>query len=207
MSAPLLPSLIEESRIIAILRGLDTARAVDVTTALAEAGIAVVEITMDSPRAEETVAALAGSDLTVGAGTVTSLKDARLAVEAGAEFLVAPYTDVELVSTMRMRGIPMVPGVMTPTEAVEAVNAGASAVKLFPASAVGSSLVGALSGPLPDIQVIPTGGITSSNAREFLDAGALAVGIGGWLTGSGDLNVVASRASEVIAACAEDASI
>jgi 2-dehydro-3-deoxyphosphogluconate aldolase/(4S)-4-hydroxy-2-oxoglutarate aldolase len=130
-----------------------------------------------------------------------SVAEAEAAVAAGATFLVAPHTDQVVARWAVERGIPMVPGAFTPTEVVTAWNAGVAAVKVFPASVGGPDLVKALRGPLAGLPLIPTGGITADNAAAFLDAGAVAVGVGGWLTDHADLGVIADRAAQMNRAC------
>jgi 2-dehydro-3-deoxyphosphogluconate aldolase/(4S)-4-hydroxy-2-oxoglutarate aldolase len=111
-----------------------------------------------------------------------------------------PHIDVAIVGWAAARGIPVMPGAFTPTEILAAWRAGAAAVKLFPASAVGPAFVREVRGPLREIPLVPTGGVTAETAPAFIAAGAVAVGIGSWLTGSGDAAVVQSRAAELVAA-------
>ncbi len=183
-----------------MLRGHPPARATEIVSTLRSSGLDIAEITMDSPDALETIASLVGGAALVGAGTVRSIDDATAAIDAGADFLVAPHTDLSVVKAAVDKGVPIIPGVMTPTEAITAWNAGAAAVKVFPASVVGPGLLGAIRGPLPDVAMIPTGGITLTDARSFFAAGAVAIGVGGWLTAQDDLGVVAGRASALVEA-------
>jgi 2-dehydro-3-deoxyphosphogluconate aldolase/(4S)-4-hydroxy-2-oxoglutarate aldolase len=130
---------------------------------------------------------------------------ASRAVAAGAEFVVAPHTDPATVETCNRYGVPTVPGVQTPTEAVRAVEAGADAVKVFPASTVGPGHLAALRGPLPQIPLVPTGGVDADNVGEFFAAGATAVGAGSALVDAeaaarGDFDAVEARAREFVAA-------
>lgn len=174
-------------RLIAVLRRVrprdSLLRLVD---DLADAGVRVFEITLDAAEGADDLAAvrahLAGRDCLVGAGTVVRADQLEVARGAGADFAVAPLLDPRLLGSAVDGGLPFVPGAMTPTEAGAAWDAGATFVKLFPASAVGPSFVRELRGPLPDVQLIPTGGIDSTNASAFLDAGAAAVGIGSAIT-------------------------
>lgn len=133
------------------------------------------------------------------AGTVMSTGEAADAVAAGATFLVSPHTDPDLVCWAAARGVAVVPGAFTPTEVAAAWNAGATAVKLFPASVGGPALVRELRGPFAHMAFIPSGGITAENAGAFLAAGAVAVGIGGWLTRNADPAVVEARARRLAA--------
>jgi 2-dehydro-3-deoxyphosphogluconate aldolase/(4S)-4-hydroxy-2-oxoglutarate aldolase len=172
-----------EDRVIAIARRLDPARLPGVADALAAAGLRVLEVTLDSPDALGAIERLSAAGHVVGAGTVLSLRDAADALAAGAAFLVAPHTDVDVVRWASSRGVPAMPGALTPTEVMTAWNAGAAAVKIFPASVAGPALVRELQGPLGFVPLVPSGGVTAETARALLDAGAAAVGLGSWLTG------------------------
>ena len=182
MSHPRLPAAVLEDRVIAIARRLDPARLPGVADALAAAGLRVLEVTLDSPDALGAIERLSAAGHVVGAGTVLSLGDAADALAAGAAFLVAPHTDVDVVRWASSRGVPAMPGALTPTEVMTAWNAGAAAVKIFPASVAGPALVRELQGPLGFVPLVPSGGVTAENARALLDAGAVAVGLGSWLT-------------------------
>lgn len=197
-----LPKAITDQRVIAVLRGLDTDRVDMVTETLHDSGIDTVEITMESPNAAESIrSAAARASSVVGAGTVMSIADAEAAVAAGAAFLVAPHTDLAVVRWAVDRSVPIVPGCFTPTEVMAAWSAGAAAIKIFPASVGGLELLKAVRGPFGDLPLIPTGGVTAGNAGAFLGSGAVAVGVGGWLTGQEDLGVIAVRASAIAAIC------
>jgi 2-dehydro-3-deoxyphosphogluconate aldolase/(4S)-4-hydroxy-2-oxoglutarate aldolase len=199
-----LPRQIVDGRVIAIARGLDPGRLPAVLDALVAAGITAVEITMNSPGALDSIEALRartdGLSLIVGAGTVLDPGAAEAAVAAGAAFLVAPNVDLPTIAWAVSRGIPILPGAMTPTEILVAWAAGVPAVKVFPASLLGPTFVREIRGPMPDIPLVPTGGVSAETANAFLDAGAVAVGIGGWLTGAGDPEAVSARACELRAA-------
>ena len=138
-----------------------------------------------------------GDELLVGAGTVLSVPAARRAVDAGAAFLVCPHTDLRLVEWALEHAVPIFPGALTPTEVVRAWDAGATAVKLFPASVVGPAFVREIRGPLPQVPLIPTGGVSADNAGAFISAGAVAVGLGSWLIGDGRGAGVRARARQV----------
>ncbi len=196
-----LPEVVVETRVIAVLRGLKPDRVETVVEVLRGAGIGAIEVTMDSPEAAKSIERLARSDVRVGAGTVMSIADAEVALAAGATFLVAPHTDQTVARWVIERDIPMIPGAFTPTEVMAAWNLGVAAVKMFPATVGGPELLKALRGPLGGLPLIPTGGITAENAAEFLTAGAVAVGLGGWLTGHPDLEVIAERAALTVHAC------
>jgi len=174
-----------------------------VAEALVAGGVRAFEVTLDSPDAIAAIRALAqhhhgDGSLLVGAGTVLDVASARAAVEAGARFLVSPHTDLELVRWAVARRIPIFPGALTPSEIVAAWRAGASAVKLFPASAVGPAYVREMRGPLAAIPLIPTGGVTAENAAAFIAAGAVAVGVGSWLIADGSTDLIRQRAAQLI---------
>lgn len=189
-----LPSAITGQRIIAVARGQNESSAPELASALHAGGLGVLEITVEGDRGIEAIAAIAGGSILVGAGTVTNLEHASAAVDAGASFLVSPHFDEELLVWSRSKGVPMIPGVFTPTEIHAAISTGAVAVKVFPASLGGPQLVKTLLGPYPEVALIPTGGVDATNAGAYLEAGAVAVGVGGWLTGSSDLEEVTRRA-------------
>ena len=172
------------ARVIAVLRTPDGDSAVRAAEALAAGGVRAIELTFTTPGAAEAVRLvreLLPRDVVVGAGTIRDRAQLDAALDAGAEFLVTPHLDRELLDAMLAGGRLALPGTLTPTEVAAALAAGAEAVKLFPASVVGPSYVKALRGPFPDVQVVPTGGIGPADVRPWLDAGALAVGAGGEL--------------------------
>jgi 2-dehydro-3-deoxyphosphogluconate aldolase / (4S)-4-hydroxy-2-oxoglutarate aldolase len=203
---PAIPDEILGPRVVAIGRRLDPSRLAEVTAALREGGVRAFELTLDAPEAIGAIARLTASDvakeLLIGAGTVLDVSAAERAIDAGARFLVSPHTDPAIVAWAAARDIPCFPGALTPTEVLVAWRAGAAGVKLFPASAVGPSFVREARGPLREIPLIPTGGVTAESAAEYLRAGAVAVGLGSWLTGSGDPALVAERAHQVVSALA-----
>jgi 2-dehydro-3-deoxyphosphogluconate aldolase/(4S)-4-hydroxy-2-oxoglutarate aldolase len=195
------PEAILGGRVVAIARGLDPSRMVDIALALIDGGVGAFEVTLNSPSALDAIAAVRravpAGRLLVGAGTVLDAASAQAAVDVGAQFLVMPHTDLVLIEWAAGRDLPVFPGAFTPTEILGAWRAGATAVKLFPASAVGASFVRELRGPLPEIPLIPTGGVTAENAPDFIRAGAVAVGLGSWLTGAGDPATIRVRASQL----------
>lgn len=203
---PPVPELIRESRAIAIGRHVTAAQAPRIGRALAAGGVLAMELTLNEPvdAALAAIEALAreGEDLgaLVGAGTVLSIGAAKRAVDAGARFIVSPHTDPELVAWCALSGVPCFPGAFSPSEIVTAWEAGASAVKLFPASTLGPGYLRQLAGPLPQVAFVPTGGISADTAGAWMAAGALAVGMGGWLIGDGDPEGVTERARQVAAA-------
>jgi len=153
---------------------------------LAAEGISVIEVTLDSPDPYNTITALRRQDgrLAVGAGTVRSGAMAGRAADAGAQFLVSPGFQREVLEAAAERGLPMIAGAMTPTEIVQAHAQGSAMVKVFPAGPLGPDYIRLILSPLKDIPLVPTGGITDANAAGFIAAGAAAVGIGSNLLGA-----------------------
>jgi 2-dehydro-3-deoxyphosphogluconate aldolase / (4S)-4-hydroxy-2-oxoglutarate aldolase len=195
--------------VVAILRAAGAGRFLEVGRVLYEAGVRAIEVTLTSDGALEALGRLQEElpgDALLGVGTVRSAADAELAVEAGAAYLVAPDFRGEVVGFAVGRGVPVVPGALTPTEVVAAWGAGATAVKVFPVSAVGgAAYVRAVRAPLPEVPLVPTGGIGIDDIGAYLDAGAVAVGIGSPLLGDagapgGDLAGLAERARRAVAA-------
>ena len=205
---PAIPVGITDGGVVAIGRRVTTELAPTVAAALADGGVRAFELTLNEPEAEalrsiEAVARVAaGLGLELGAGTVLSIEAAGRAVDSGATFLVMPHLDPELVAWAAARDIPAFPGCATPTEILAAWRAGAAAVKLFPASSAGPGFVRELRGPFPDIAIVPTGGVTLESAPLFITAGAVAVGVGGWLLGDGTPDGVRERARQIVAAVA-----
>jgi 2-dehydro-3-deoxyphosphogluconate aldolase/(4S)-4-hydroxy-2-oxoglutarate aldolase len=183
---------IRAERVVAILRRVsELARVVD---ELAAGGIRVIEVTLDSDRALQTIERLrAKTDLTVLAGTVRTPAHAEAAARAGAQACVAPALAPEVLERCRKLGVPAIPGALTPTEIEAAMGFGAPLVKLFPARLLGPGYVRDVLAPLAGAQLIVTGGVDASNARSFLEAGAIAVGVGSALTGAVDVEGEARR--------------
>jgi 2-dehydro-3-deoxyphosphogluconate aldolase/(4S)-4-hydroxy-2-oxoglutarate aldolase len=170
--------------IVAVVRSADSQQLVEVVRALADGGVSVVEITMTVPGALEVIrqARLAlGDRVLVGAGTILDTETARAALLAGAEYLVAPTVNLKVIRLCRRYDKLVMPGAFTPTEILGAWEAGADIVKVFPAEVVGPAYFKALCGPLPQIRLMPTGGVDLTTAAAFLKAGACCLGIGGQL--------------------------
>lgn len=167
--------------VVAVIRGSSADAAVAMSHALVRGGVLGIEITFSTPNAAEAIARAAKElpNALVGAGTVLKHEDLDAACRAGAKFLVSPHLDESLVAAARERGVPFLPGGLTPTEIVRAFTAGAACVKVFPGSAVGPSYLKAIRGPLPHIPLMPTGGVDEKNIGDWLAAGAVAVGMGG----------------------------
>lgn len=176
---------VEESGLIAVIRGMEPALMSRIARALVAGGVRALEITMNSPQPlrmiSEVRSLLEGTEVTIGAGTVLDSESARSAILAGAEFIVAPNLNREVIETCRRYSCPVVPGAMTPTEMLQAQEAGADMVKIFPAGVLGARYIEDMKGPLPQIKLVPTGGINLENAAAFIRAGASALGVGGSL--------------------------
>jgi 2-dehydro-3-deoxyphosphogluconate aldolase/(4S)-4-hydroxy-2-oxoglutarate aldolase len=182
--------------VVAVIRAKSADLAVEMSHALVRGGVTGVEVTFSTPNAADAIARVRKElpSALVGAGTVLEAAELRAACEAGANFLVSPHFDPDLLDQARARNVPYLPGALTPTEIVRAWKAGAACVKLFPGSAVGPGYVKAIRGPLPDVPLMPTGGVDEKNLVEWLKAGVLAVGMGGALaTGTPEEIEAASR--------------
>ncbi|MFE2422656.1 bifunctional 4-hydroxy-2-oxoglutarate aldolase/2-dehydro-3-deoxy-phosphogluconate aldolase [Streptomyces hokutonensis] len=186
-------------RLLAIVRGKDPAAALRTVVTLAEEGITIVEVsltTVDALTVIRQARAELGPDALVGAGTVRSAQDADRAVEAGASYLVTPA----LVDGLAAYGIPVLMGALTPSEIELALARGAAAIKLFPGSLGGPGYLRALRDPFPEVPFVPVGGVDAQAARDYLDLGALAVGVGSPLVGDaadgGGLDQLRARAAE-----------
>jgi 2-dehydro-3-deoxyphosphogluconate aldolase/(4S)-4-hydroxy-2-oxoglutarate aldolase len=202
------PAALEKSRVVAILRRTEAALAVETAEALLRGGVSVIEVTLNTPGALEMLRAMraeVGDRAVLGAGTVLDIPAADSALDAGAEFIVSPHTDIELVREMAARGVPCIPGAFSPTEVLVAWRAGASVVKLFPIGPVGAGYLRDLRGPLADIPLLPTGGVTLENAATFIAAGAWGLGLGSALVAP-DL-VAGRRFDELTARAAAFAAI
>jgi 2-dehydro-3-deoxyphosphogluconate aldolase / (4S)-4-hydroxy-2-oxoglutarate aldolase len=178
--------LIRSSRLIAILRRIEPqARLLELVASLADDGVRVFEITFDAPSAADDLVAVRGrladigrGDAIVGAGTVRTLEALEGAADAGGAFIVGPTLDPAVVDGALERGLPVIPGAYSPTEIAQAWDRGATFVKLFPASSLSPAHVRELRGPLPEIELIATGGIDAVSAAAFLGAGCVAIGVG-----------------------------
>ncbi|MGN9842219.1 bifunctional 4-hydroxy-2-oxoglutarate aldolase/2-dehydro-3-deoxy-phosphogluconate aldolase [Nonomuraea sp. H19] len=188
---PAITPQLSRTRVMAILRSPDAAGLPAVARALAAGGITCLEITLTTSGALDALAVVRdelGPEVAVGAGTVVTTVQARDALAAGAEFLVAPVVDTDVVRTAAEGGIPCYPGAWTPTEVSAGRRAGAAAVKLFPAVTGGPAYLRQLLAPLPDVPLIAVGGVGIDQARDYTDAGAHAVGIGSPLLRGVDRN-------------------
>jgi 2-dehydro-3-deoxyphosphogluconate aldolase / (4S)-4-hydroxy-2-oxoglutarate aldolase len=170
--------------IVAVVRSTDSAQLVEVVRALAEGGVTVAEITMTVPGALEVVKQVRtalGDRVLLGAGTILDPETARAAILAGAEYIVAPTINLDVIKLCQRYDKLVMPGAFTPTEILTAWEAGADIVKVFPADVVGPAFFKAIKGPLPQVRVMPTGGVDLTTAATFLNAGACCLGVGGQL--------------------------
>jgi 2-dehydro-3-deoxyphosphogluconate aldolase / (4S)-4-hydroxy-2-oxoglutarate aldolase len=177
-------TLLQQHRFIAVIRSPWLSLGHKMAQAVALGGLSLIEITWNSERAPELIRQLRTElpHCIIGTGTLLNLEQLEQAIEAGAQFLFTPHVNLTLISAAVKAGVPIVPGALTPTEIVTAWEAGASCIKVFPIQAVGgASYLKALQGPLGHIPLIPTGGVSLENAQEFLNAGAIAVGLSGEL--------------------------
>lgn len=193
--------------VIPVVRAESSDIAMRAIDAIKEGGVSVLEITMTVPgaiRVIEEVARRFGDDVVVGAGTVLDSETARACILAGAQFIVSPSLDLDTISFCRSYSLTVMPGAMTPSEVVTAWKAGADFVKVFPANAVGgASYIKALKAPLPQVELVPTGGVTLENAAGFIKAGAAALGVGSDLVDTrallaGDDKVITQRARQFV---------
>ncbi len=204
-----------ENRLVAILRAENSNRFADAATVLHAAGIRVLEATLTTPGAPEAIATMRkkfGDEADVGAGSVREVSDVDIAADAGATFLVTPTVNPLVMERAHERGLPVICGALTPTEIDTAWRLGAAAVKVFPIAAVGGiAYLRALRAPMPDIPLVPTGGVHLADVAKYLESGSIAVAaatplLGDSLTSAGSLTDLATRASEFVAQAAKFAS-
>jgi len=200
---------IVEIGIVPVVRAQTAAQAIAAAEAVAAGGIPIVEITMTVPGAVGVIAELVcsmGESVLVGAGTVIDVEGAKRCIEAGAQILVSPGLDVEVVKLAASQGILMMAGALTPTEVIAAWKAGADFVKVFPCGNVGGAkYLKALKGPLPQVPMVPTGGVNLQTAADFIKAGAAALGIGGELVSAAALS--SGNVSEITTAARQYVTI
>jgi 2-dehydro-3-deoxyphosphogluconate aldolase/(4S)-4-hydroxy-2-oxoglutarate aldolase len=175
---------VQQHRAIAVIRAAEFALGQRMAQAVAAGGMRLIEITWNSDRALALVERLRQDlpNCTIGMGTLLELSAVQQAIAAGAEFLFTPHTDASLIQAALAQGVPMVSGALSPTEIVAAWQSGAASVKVFPVQAMGgTSYIQSLQAPMGEIPLIPTGGVTTENAKAFLTAGAIGVGLSGQL--------------------------
>jgi 2-dehydro-3-deoxyphosphogluconate aldolase/(4S)-4-hydroxy-2-oxoglutarate aldolase len=202
-----LTNKIEAAGIVAVIRIKDPAKLQAVVDAISEGGITALEVTMTVPGAIELIADLAPKmprGFLLGAGTVVDAGTALKVIDAGAQFIVSPVFRRDVIEACHSRDVPVTPGCFTPTEILDAWDAGADIVKVFPATALGPGYIKDVRAPLPHVKLMPTGGVTLDNAGEWIKAGAVAVGVGSALTDAkaieaGHFGVLRANAERIVA--------
>jgi 2-dehydro-3-deoxyphosphogluconate aldolase/(4S)-4-hydroxy-2-oxoglutarate aldolase len=198
---------IAEVGLVPVVRAQSADEAMKVADAIREGGVPVLEITMTVPGAlgvMEQVVRRFGSDVVLGAGTVLDAETARACILAGARFVVSPALDLATIEMCRRYSVAVMPGALTPTEVVAAWSAGADVVKIFPCGALGgASYIKSLKAPLPQVEMIPTGGVSVKTAADFIRAGSLALGVGADLVDTaairdGNAKLVTDKAREYV---------
>jgi 2-dehydro-3-deoxyphosphogluconate aldolase/(4S)-4-hydroxy-2-oxoglutarate aldolase len=177
-----------EKKVVAVVRLDSGEQLMGVAEALKAGGVSIIEFTVSTPGAIDMIKAAAarfGNEVLMGAGTVLDPETARASILAGAEFIVTPTLNLATIELCKRYAKPIIPGGLTPTELLTAWEAGADLVKIFPASAMGPGYLKAILAPLPQLRLVPTGGVSADNAAEYLKAGAVAVGVGGKLVDKG----------------------
>ena len=201
-------SRIKKIGIVAVIRGKDAEDAVKIADACIAGGVTAIEVTFTTPRAQEAIQVLVdkykdNKDVVIGAGTVLDTETGRIAILEGAKFIVSPIVNIELIKLCNRYRIACMPGTTTLDGVVTAMEAGADIIKIFPGEIVGLQMIKAIKGPIPQAQLMPTGGVDLNNAADWLKAGCVAVGAGGSLTGAaktGDFAKVTQMASEFVKA-------
>jgi len=196
---------ITECGLVAVVRAESSEQAQKIADACAAGGVAAIEITFTVPGAEQVIRDLSAvyksGDIIIGAGTVMDAETARTAILAGAQYVVSPYLNVDMVKLCNRYQVPCMPGTMTIKEIVEAMEAGADIVKIFPGELFGPKIIKAVKGPIPYAKMMPTGGVNLDNVQEWIKAGAVAVGAGGSLikgAKTGDYAAITDTARQFI---------
>lgn len=200
-------SAIEQAGVVAVIRMQEPDRLRAVIDALAEGGVRALEVTMTVPGAIELIQGLSASlpgEFLLGAGTVLDPQTASRVIDAGAKFVVSPVLRLPIIDVCHRRGVAALPGCFSPTEILTAWESGADIVKVFPATALGPSYFTDVRGPLPQLKLMPTGGVTLDNAGDWIRAGAVAVGVGTALLdraaiAAGDYGAVRANAERIVA--------
>lgn len=194
-----------ESGLVAVVRAESFEQAIKIADACIEGGVGAIEITFTVPGAPDVIKDLAktyhAGEIVIGAGTVLDPETARIAILAGAQYIVSPCLNVETVKLCDRYQIPCMPGAMTVKEAVECMEAGADVIKIFPGELFGPAIIKAIKGPLPQASMIPTGGVSLDNVGAWIKAGAVAVGVGGNLTAGakkGDYESITTIAKQFV---------
>jgi len=207
MDKNILISKMKEEGLVAVVRAENKEKGEKVIDAIVKGGIKFIEITMTVPGAVDIIKELSdkykGTEIIIGAGTVLDAETARMVILAGAQFVVSPCLNADMVKLCNRYRVPVMPGIMTVKEAVEALELGVDVLKVFPGNAFGPSIISSFKGPLPQAQFMPTGGVSADNVNEWFKAGAVAVGTGSNLTAgakTGDYASVTKMAEEFVLA-------
>lgn len=190
-----------DSGLVAVVRADSGEQAIKISEACIEGGVVAVELTFTVPYAHEIIETLAkrytSGEIIIGAGTVLDPESARIAMLSGAQYIVSPMLNLETMKLCNRYRIPVMPGIVTPKEAIEALEAGADILKVFPGELFGPKIIKSLKGPIPQGRYMPTGGVDANNVGEWIKAGAVAVGAGSSLTSgakTGDYNKITETA-------------
>jgi 2-dehydro-3-deoxyphosphogluconate aldolase/(4S)-4-hydroxy-2-oxoglutarate aldolase len=202
---------IQACGVVAVIRADSGEEAVRAVAAVRDGGVKAIEVTFTVPNAEKIIAQLhqeLGDSIYLGAGTVTSVQQAQMAIEAGAQYLISPGFDPEVVQYALGQGVTFMPGVLTPSEILAARKLGVEVFKIFPASRMGAAYIKDLRGPFPGIKLVPTGGVDVGNAADYIKAGAFALGVGGKLVDkaaikAGNWQALTDTAKELLRVVAE----
>lgn len=205
MSRQELVTKIKKNGLVAVIRAESAEQAYRITDACIDGGVAAIEITFTVPGAHNIIEDLASKytsdEIILGAGTVLDPETARIAILSGAQYVVSPYFNPEMIKLCNRYQIPSMPGAMTIKEIVEAMEAGADIIKIFPGNLFGPAIIKSVKGPIPQAQMMPTGGVSVDNVDEWIKAGAVAVGVGSSLTKgakTGDYATVTATAKEFL---------
>ena len=197
---------LKKEKIVAVVRAENKEQGENIIDSIVKGGINFIEITMTVPGAIDIIKELSdkykeNNEIVIGAGTVLDAETARMAMLAGASFIVSPSLNPDTVKLCNRYRVPIIPGIMTPKEAVEALELGVDVLKVFPGSAFGPSIIKALKGPFPQAEFMPTGGVSVENAAEWIKNGAIAIGTGSNLTKgakTGEYDKITEMAQEFV---------
>ncbi len=205
MDKEIILTKIQECGVVAVVRAETCEQAERITDACIEGGVAAIELTFTVPHADKVIEGLAKKytpdQIILGAGTVMDAATARIAMLAGAQYIVSPYFDLDTVKMCNRYRVAVMPGIMSVREAVMAMEAGADILKIFPGELFGPSIIRAIKGPIPYAKMMPTGGVDVSNVGEWIKAGAVAVGAGSALTSgakTGDYALITKTAKQFV---------
>lgn len=206
MKKSMIMNKLMDEKLVAVVRGKDEEEVVKMVEAIVSGGINLIEITFTIPNAADIIKSLSlkykgDENVVIGAGTCLDTSTARLAILNGAQFVVSPHFDKEIIKLCNTYGVPILPGATTVRDIVECMKYGAEVIKLFPGDLFGPSSVKSFKGPLPHAEFMPTGGVSAANLREWLDNGAIAVGTGGSLTkgaATNDFDAITQEAKKLV---------